>query len=41
MTMEAIPGLWILPDSKDADVIVKPSCYFYEHRRMRQLQKDC
>ena len=39
--MEAIPGLEILPDSKDADVIVTPICYFYEHRMMKQLQKDC
>ena len=31
MIMEAIPGLGILPDGKDVDVIVKPSCYFYEH----------
>ena len=39
--MEAIPGLEILLDRKDAYVIILPTCYFYEHRLMKQLQKDC
>jgi len=29
--LEAIPGLWILPDGKDANAVIKPTCYFYEH----------